>query len=203
MIGRFTIAFLQILVLTTILACGGAAQDIAQNEPPATGSMNDATLKSQTETVLTDINALAGSLPGETVDASVARLDAVRTSIDDLGALAAPTQAPQTTPRVSKGQQLAPPSRTVKPSGEPPTEEEIAAMERAVEFTHLPGPPLKEIDEPGEDGSLAARVRQASTDALAVLDEAEAAIRDNDIESARAALARAQEIIDELYASMP
>lgn len=202
LIGQSTIGFFQLLVLTTVLACGGAAQDVPHDELAAAGPMKEADLKSRTESVLSDIDVLSRSLTGDTTEASVRRLHRLRTSIDDMGASAAPTIAPQTTPKTTKAQQSAPPSKAVKPSGEPPTEDEIAAMERAVELTHRPGPPLKDVEEAGDDEPLSLRVRRATADALVFLDRAEAAIREDDLDAARAALARAEQAIDELHASM-
>jgi hypothetical protein len=203
LITQSTIGFFQVLALSTVFACGGAAHDLAHDEQEAAGPMNEVDFKSQTETVLSGIDALSRSLSGDTVDASVSRLHTLRQSIDEMEASAAPAVVPQTTPKATRAQQSAPPSRMVKPSGEPPTEDEIAAMERAVGFTHLPGPPMKEVEEAGDDGPMLLRVRLATTDALVFLDKVEEAIREDDLDAARAALARAEEAIDALYASMP
>jgi hypothetical protein len=165
--------------------------------------MNEKDLKSQAEFVLADIDALSRSLSGDTVDASVSRLHSLRQSIDEMGMSAAPAMVPQTTPKAARGQQSAPPSRLVKPSDEPPTEEQIAAMENALEFTHLPGPPMKEIGQAGGDGPRLPGVREITTDAMVFVDQAEEALGEDDLDAARAALARAKEAIDELYASMP
>jgi len=165
--------------------------------------MNEDDLKSRTESVLSDIDALSRSLTGDTTEASVRRLHTLRESIDEMGASAAAAIVPQTTPKTAKAQRSGRPSRAVKPSGEPPTEDEIAAMERAVEFTHRPGPPMKDVEEAGDDEPMSLRVRRATTSALAFLDQAEAAIRADDLDAARAALARAEQALGELHAGMP
>lgn len=203
MINRFTVAFFQVLVLVTVLACGGAAQDVTREEAEATGPMNEVDLKSQTKTISSDIDVLSRSLSGDSMATSASRMRTLRESIKELNASAAPVMVPQTTPGVASAQQSAPPSRVVRPSGEPPTEDEIAAMERAVELTHLPGPPLKETEDAVENGPLSLRVQRATTKVLVFLDQAEEAIREDDPDAARVALARAQELIDELYSSMP
>jgi hypothetical protein len=165
--------------------------------------VNEEYLKSQAEFFLADIDALSRLLSSDTVDASVSRLQTLRQSLDKVRMTAAPTMVPQTTPQSSRGQQSAPSSKPVKPSGEPPTEEEIAAMERAVEFTYRSGPPLKETEGSGDDGAMSIRVQQAMTNALAFLDQAEEAMHVDDLDAAQVALAQAEEAIKGLYTSMP
>jgi hypothetical protein len=203
LIARFSVGFFQVLVLSTVLACGGAAQDVTREETEVTGLMNRVDLKSQAKAISSHLDALSRSLSSDSMDDSASRMPALRESVKELNANAATAAIPQTTPNIARAEQSAPPSKVVRPSDKPPTEDEIAALERAVERTHLPGPPLPESEDADENGPLPLRVQKATTSVLVFLDQAEEAIREDDPDAARVALARAQELIDALHSSMP
>ena len=188
-------------MLSVVVACDGAAQDAVSVGKATVDDTNIVALKAQTQRLLIEFDVLAEVIAEDNTQLALERLAALQASVEGLMTSAATSTVPQTTPSpgATTRQITVQPSRSIETSSDPPTEKQIDEMERALATTHLPGPPLNDV---ASESLSPEQLHQASADAIVLLESAETAIRNWQLEIALTPLREAQRIIQELDDSL-